>query len=205
MAWMINPVSGEPMKVTKAQLEDIERSRKVSPTSEILSSLTKIAGSTGGSLLIVLALFPLVLKQLGSQLPQLAGIIAAISSAIRDPSAVADEFGEEMAETVLATGEGLLGELASAGFEAAADVLQPGGAAPFTSTETVHATGVAQPTICDRYEFDLIEIKRKLDGKAGLERIQGTFAWVTKLHDMKKQGCARPGFVSATTWDRVPG
>ena len=81
MAWMINPVSGEPMKVTKAQLEDIERARKVSPTSEILSSLTKIASSTGGSLLILLSLLPLVLKQLGSQLPQLAGCLLYTSDA----------------------------------------------------------------------------------------------------------------------------
>ena len=205
MAWMINPVSGEPMKVTKAQLEDIERSRKVSPTSEVLSSLTKIASSTGGSLLILLSLLPLVLKQLGSQLPQLAGIMAVISQAIKDPSKTANEFGEEMGDTILALPEGFFSSLASAGFDVGADIVQPGGAQPFTSAETVHATGVAQPTICDRFEFDLIEIKRKLDGATGLEKIQGTFAWTIKLHDMKKQGCARPGFVSATTWDRVPG
>jgi len=205
MAWMINPVSGEPMKVTKAQLEDIERSRKVSPTSDVLSSLTKIASSTGGSLLILLSLLPLVLKQLGSQLPQLAGIMAVISQAIKDPSKTANEFGEEMGDTILALPEGFFSSLASAGFDVGADIFQTGGSQPFTSTETVHATGVAQPTICDRFEFDLIEIKRKLDGATGLEKIQGTFAWTIKLHDMKKQGCARPGFVSATTWDRVPG
>ena len=110
-----------------------------------------------------------------------------------------------MGDTILALPEGFFSSLASAGFDVGADIVQPGGAQPFTSAETVHATGVAQPTICDRFEFDLIEIKRKLDGATGLEKIQGTFAWTTKLYDMKRQGCARPGFVSATTWDRVPG
>jgi len=205
IVWMINPVTGDPMKVTKQQIDDIERSRRVSPTSELLSSVTQIAGSTGGSFLILLALFPLVLKQLGSQLPQLAGIIAVISQAVRDPAKTAEEFGEDMGDTILALPAGFFSALAAAGFDAGADIVQPGGAQPFTSTETVYATGVAEPTICDRYEFDLIEIKRKLDGAAGLERIQGTFAWTSKLYDMKKQGCARPGFVTSTTWDRVPG
>ena len=101
MHWMLNPVTGEPQKLTKQQYTDIERD-KVSPTSEILSAITKIAGSTGGSFLIVLALFPLVLKQLSSQIPQLAGILAVISQAIRDPSKTAGEFGEEMGDTILA-------------------------------------------------------------------------------------------------------
>jgi len=201
---MINPVTGEPMKVTKQQVDDIERSRRVSPTSELLSSLTKIAGSTGGSLLIVLALFPLVLKQLGSQIPQLAGILAVISQAIKDPSKVAEEFGEEMGDTILALPAGFFSSLAATGFDVGADVI--GGAPePFTSTETVFATGVGAPTLCDRFEFDLIEIKRKLDTAKGVKKIQGTFAWTQTLYNMKKAGCVRPGFVSSTTWDRVPG
>ena len=201
---MINPVTGDPMKVTKQQIDDIERSRRVSPTSELLSSLTKIAGSTGGSLLIVLALFPLVLKQLSSQIPQLAGIISVISQAIKDPSKTAEEFGEEMGDTILGLPAGLLSSLASAGFDIGADALG-GVPTPFTSTETVYATGVSEPTTCDRFEFDLIEIKRKLDTAKGLKKIQGTFAWTAKLYDMKKAGCVRPGFVSETTWGRVPG
>jgi len=205
MAWMLNPVSGEPMKLTKQQHEDITKSQEVSPTREILSSVTQIAGSTGGSLLIVLALFPLVLKQLTSQIPQLSGILAAVSQAIKDPSATAEEFGEEMGDTILALPVGLIDSLASAGFDLGADILDPRGAKPTTSAETVAATGVSAPTICDQYEFDLIEIKRKLDGAKGIKKIQGTFAWTTKLFDMKRSGCARPGFVTATTWDRVPG
>jgi len=204
MAWMINPVSGEPMKVTKQQLEDIERDRRVSPTSELLSSITQIAGSTGGSLLIVLALFPLVLRQMSSQLPQLAGILAVISQAIKDPSKTADEFGQEMGDTILAFPAGFFSSLASTGANIGADILAPGGAQPFTSVETVEATGKTQVTVCDRYDFDLIEIKRKLDGASGLEKIQGTFAWTFKLLDMKQAGCAKPGFVSQSTWDRVP-
>ena len=205
MAWMLNPVSGEPMKLTKQQHEDITKSQEVSPTREILSSVTQIAGSTGGSLLIVLALFPLVLKQLTSQIPQLSGILAAVSQAIKDPSATAEEFGEEMGDTILALPVGFFDSLASAGFDLGADILDPRGAKPTTTAETVAATGVSAPTICDQYEFDLIEIKRKLDTAKGLKKIQGTFAWTAKLFDMKKSGCARPGFVTATTWDRVPG
>ena len=59
-------------------------------------------------------------------------------------------------------------------------------------------------TDCERFEFDLVEIKKKLDGASGLEKIQGTFAWTLKLLDMKKARCVKPGFVSQTTWDRVP-
>ena len=199
---MLNPVSGEPMKVTKQQLEDIERAKQVSPTSELLSSITQIAGSTGGSLLIVLALFPLVLRQMSSQLPQLAGILAVISQAIKDPSKTAGEFGQEMADTILAFPEGFFSSLASTGADIGGDILG-GVPKPFTSTEAVVAAGGAG-TDCERFEFDLAEIKKKLDGASGLEKIQGTFAWTFKLLDMKKAGCVKPGFVSQTTWDRVP-
>ena len=199
---MLNPVSGEPMKVTKQQLEDIERSKQVSPTSELLSSITQIAGSTGGSLLIVLALFPLVLRQMSSQLPQLAGILAVISQAIKDPSKTADEFGQELGDTILSFPKGFFSSLASTGADIGGDLLG-GVVEPFTSVEAVEATG-AGGTLCERFEFDLIEIKRKLDGASGLEKIQGTFAWTFKLLDMKKAGCVKPGFVTQTTWDRVP-
>ena len=80
--------------MTKQQLEDIEQSRSVSPTNEVLSTLTKIAGSTGGSLILFLALLPLVLKNLTGQLPQLAAIFATVSEAIKDPSKVAEDIGE---------------------------------------------------------------------------------------------------------------
>ncbi len=96
------------MKVSKQQLEDIEHSRSVSPTNEVLSTLAKIAGSTGGSLLVFLALLPLVLKNLTIQLPQLAAIFATISQAIKDPSKTAEEFGEEMAETIVSLPAGFL-------------------------------------------------------------------------------------------------
>ena len=199
---MLNPVSGEPMKVTKQQLEDIERDRRVSPTSELLSSITQIAGATGGSLLIVLALFPLVLRQMSSQLPQLAGILAVISQAIKDPSKTADEFGQELGDTILAFPAGFFSSLASTRADIGGDLLG-GVPEPFTSEEAVQATGAAG-TKCERFEFDLVEIKKKLDGASGLEKIQGTFAWTFKLLDMKKAGCVKPGFVTQTTWDRVP-
>jgi len=198
MAWMINPVSGEPMKVTKQQVEDIERSRSVSPTSEMLSSLTKIAGSSGGSLLIFLALLPLVLKNLTTQLPQLAAIFATVSQAIKDPSKTAEELGKEGAEVLLGVPAGFFGELVSTGADIGADILG-GPAEPFTPAEATR-TG----TVCERYESDLIEIKRKLDKSSGIGTIQGTYAWAFKLMDMKKAGCSRPGFVEQGTWNRVP-
>jgi len=195
---MINPVSGEPMKVTKQQLEDIEQSRSVSPTNEVLSTLTKIAGSTGGSLILFLALLPLVLKNLTGQLPQLAAIFATISEAIKDPSKVAEDIGEEGAEILLAIPTGFFGELVTRGADIGADILG-GPAEPFTPAE-------ATPTgsVCERYTSDLIEIDRKLKKSGTVGKIQGTYAWAFKLIDMKKAGCSRPGFVEKGTWDRVP-
>ena len=70
---------------------------------------------------------------------------------------------------------------------------------PFTPPEAT-PTGTA----CERYEFDLIEIKRKLDDSSGLKKVQGTFAWTAKLFDMKRSGCSRPSFVSSSTWNKVP-
>jgi len=198
MPWMVNAVSGEPMKVSKQQLEDMEQSRSGSPTSEILSTVAKVAGTTGGSLLIFLALLPLVLKNLTVQLPQLAAIFATISQAIKDPSKTAEEFGEEMAETIVSLPAGFFGELVSTGFDIGGDILG-GPVEPFTPAEAT-PTGTA----CERFEFDLIEIKRKLDDSSGIKKIQGTYAWAAKLIDMKKAGCSRPGFVSSGTWDRVP-
>jgi len=195
---MINPVSGEPMKVTKQQLEDIEQSRSVSPTSEVLGTLTKIAGSTGGSLLVFLALLPLVLKNLTGQLPQLAAIFATISEAIKDPSKVAEDIGEEGAEIVLGIPTGFFGELVTTGADIGADILG-GPAEPFTPAEAT-PTGTA----CERFEFDLLEIDRKLKKSGTVGKIQGTYAWAFKLIDMKKAGCSKPGFVEQGTWDRVP-
>ena len=106
-------------------------------------------------------------------------------------------------DTILALPAGFFSSLASAGFDVGADILGNGDQ-PTTSLETVQATGVSAPTLCQRYEFDLIDIKKILDGAEGLKKIQGTFAWTAKLFDMKKAGCPRPGFVSANTWDRVP-
>lgn len=203
MGWMLNPVSGEPMKLTKAQADDIQRNKQVSPTSEVLSSLTKIAGSTGGSLLILLALLPLVLKQLTSQIPQLAGILAVISQAIKDPEKTAGEFGEDMANTILALPKGFFSGIVSEGFDIGQ--LVTGGPQPYTSNEAAEAAGIPQPTQCDRFNMDLVEIKKQLDSASGLRKIQGTLAWTTKLFDMKSSGCSRPGFVSQDTWDRVPG
>jgi hypothetical protein len=74
-----------------------------------------------------------------------------------------------------------------------------GVAEPFTPVEAT-PTG----TDCERFEFDLIEIKRKLDDSSGIKKIQGTFAWTAKLFDMKRSGCSRPGFVSTSTWNKVP-
>ena len=101
MAWMINTVTGEPMKVTSAQMKDLDKS-----TRDILGDVTKVASSTGGSLLIFLALLPLVIKNLMSSLPQLAGVIATVSQAVKDPSRTASEFGEEMGDTILAFPQG---------------------------------------------------------------------------------------------------
>lgn len=198
MPWMINAVSGEPMKVSKQQLEDIEQSRSVSPTSEVLGSLTKIAGTTGGSLIIFLALLPLVLKNLTGQLPQLAAIFATISEAIRDPSKVAEDIGEEGAEILLGIPTGFLGELITRGADIGADILG-GQKEPFTPAEAT-PTG----TVCERFTSDLIEIDRKLKKSGTIGTIQGTYAWAFKLIDMKKAGCSRPGFIEKGAWNRVP-
>jgi len=195
MAWMLNPVSGEPMKVTAQQLKQIEAK---STTRDILGDVTKVASSTGGSLIIFLALLPLVVKNLMSSMPQLAGILATISQAIKDPSRTAGEFGEEMGDTILAFPQGFFGSLAGAGFDIGGDILG-GVAEPFTPPEAT-PTG----TNCERFEFDLLEIKRKLDDSSGIKKVQGTFAWTAKLFDMKRSGCSRPGFVSTSTWDKVP-
>ena len=42
MAWMINTVTGKPMKVTPAQKKDLDNS-----TRDILGDVTKVASSTG--------------------------------------------------------------------------------------------------------------------------------------------------------------
>ena len=193
MAWMINTVTGKPMKVTPAQKKDLDNS-----TRDILGDVTKVASSTGGSLIIFLALLPLVVKNLMSSMPQLAGALATLSQAIKDPSRTAAEFGEEMGDTILSFPQGFFGSLVGAGFDIGGDILG-GVPQPFTPPEAT-PTG----TECERFEFDLLEIKRKLDDSSGLKKVQGTFAWTAKLFDMKRSGCSRPGFVSSSTWDKVP-
>ena len=106
MAWMINHVTGEPMKVTPQQLKQLEDKTS---TRDILGDVTKVASSTGGSLIIFLALLPLVIKNLMSSMPQLAGALATISQAIKDPSRTAAEFGEEMGDTILSFPQGFFG------------------------------------------------------------------------------------------------
>jgi len=193
MAWMLNTVTGEPMKVTPAQLKDLDKS-----TRDILGDVTKVASSTGGSLIIFLALLPLVIRNLMSSMPQLAGILATISQAVKNPSQTADAFGSEMAETILSFPKGFFGELVGAGFDIGGDILG-GVPEPFTPPEAT-PTG----TNCERFEFDLIEIKRKLDDSSGLKKVQGTFAWIAKMFDMKRAGCSRPAFVDSSTWNKVP-
>jgi len=193
MPWMLNTVTGKPMKITPAQMKDLDRS-----TRDILGDVTKVASSTGGSFIIFLALLPLVVKNLMSSMPQVAGVLATISQAIKDPSRTAAEFGEEMGDTILALPQGFFGSLAGAGFDIGGDILG-GPVEPDTPAEAT-PTGTA----CERFEFDLIDIKRKLDDSSGVKKIQGTFAWTAKLFDMKRSGCSRPGFVSTSTWNKVP-
>ena len=163
--------------------------------AEFLKVAPVFLASTGGSLLLFFLLLPLVLGQLTRSLPQLAGVLAVISQAIKDPVATADDFGEAMADTVLALPSGFFGGVVGAGFGLGQDILG-GVVEPFTTTEGL--------TRCERFENDLVLIKRKLDKSKGLEKIQGTFAYAVKLYDMKRAGCERPGFVSQDTWNRVP-
>ena len=101
-------------------------------------------------------------------------------------------------DTLLALPKGAYGAIGAAGFDIGA--VLTGGTQPHTPPEAT-PTG----TVCERFEFDLIEIKRKLDKSSGLAKVQGTFAWVSKLYDMKGSGCSRPGFVSQDKWNKVPG
>jgi len=172
-----------------------KKKEKKDLTAEFLKIAPAFLVSTGGSLLLFLLLLPLVLAQLTKSLPQLAGVLAVISQAIKDPVATADDFGEVMADTILALPTGFFGGVAGAGFGLGQDILG-GVVEPFTTREGL--------TRCERFGNDLVLIKRKLDKAKGLDKIQGTFAYVGKLYDMKRAGCDRPGFVSQDTWDRVP-
>jgi len=194
MAWMLNPVSGEPMKVTPTQLKQLHGTS----SREIVGDITKIASSTGGSMIIFLALLPFVLRHLMTSLPFLQAATAALSGAAKDPEGTSHELGETMMDTILAFPSGAYGAIAGSGLDIGA--ILTGGTQPHTPPEAT-PTG----TVCERFEFDLIEIKRKLDKSSGLEKVQGTFAWTAKLYDMKKANCSRPGFVSQDTWNRVPG
>jgi hypothetical protein len=194
MAWMINQVTGEPMKVTPAQLKQIETKAS---TKDILKDVTKVASSTGGSLIIFLALFPFVLRHLMTSLPFLQTLVAAVSQAAKDPEDTANELGETIMDTLLEIPKGAYGAIAAQGFDLGA--ILTGGTQPHTPPEAT-PTG----TVCERFEFDLVEIKRKLDKSSGLVKVQGTFAWIAKLYDMKGAGCSRPGFVSQDKWNKVP-
>jgi len=195
MAWMLNPVSGEPMKVTPSQLKELH---SVTSSREIIGDVTKIASSTGGSLLIFLALLPFVLRHLMTSLPFLQATIAAASAAAKDPEKTSHDLGETLMDTLLALPKGAYGAIAAQGFDIGA--ILTGGTQPHTPPEAT-PTG----TVCERFEFDLIDIKRLLDKSEGLAKVQGTFAWVAKLYDMKSSGCSRPGFVSEEKWSKVPG
>ena len=194
MPWMLNPVSGEPMKVSTQQRKELH---SVTSSREILGDITKVASSTGGSLIIFLALLPFALRHLMTSLPFLQAAVAAVSQAVKDPEDVGHELGETILETILAIPKGAYGAIAAEGLDIGA--ILTGGAEPFTPVEAT-PTG----TVCERYEFDLLEIKRKLDKSSDFAKIQGTFAWIAKLYDMKKSGCSRPGFVSQDKWNKVP-
>ena len=193
MAWMLNPVSGEPMKVTPTQFKEIHGTS----SRDIAADITKIASSTGGSMIIFLALLPFVLRHLMTSLPFLQAVVAATSQAAKDPEDTANQLGETLMDTLLAIPKGAYGAIAAEGFDVGA--ILTGGTTPHTPAEAT-PTG----TVCERFEFDLIDIKRLLDKSSGLAKIQGTYAWVSKLYDMKKAGCSRPGFVSQDKWNKVP-
>jgi len=176
-----------------------KKKEKKDLTAEFLKIAPAFLASTGGSLLLFLLLLPIVLGQLTKSLPQLAALFATLAQAIKDPAAAADDLGELGADTLLALPTGFFGGLAGAGFGLGQDILG-GVVEPFTTREGL--------TRCERFGNDLVLIKRKLDvakkKKDVLGTIQGTYAHVAKLYDMKRAGCDRPGFISQDNWDRVP-
>lgn len=168
--------------------------------TEFLKVLPSFLRSTGGSLLIFFLLLPFVLSQLVKSLPQLAGVFATITQAIRDPAGTASDLGELGADTLVAGPTGFFGGLAGAGF-GLGQILESifGRGGPTTPQDD------RELTYCERLSNDLVLIKRKLDTSSGLTKIQGTFAYAGKLYDLKKEKCGKPAFIKQEDWDRVPG
>ena len=168
--------------------------------TEFLKVLPSFLRSTGGSLLLFFLLLPFVLNQLIKSLPQLAGIFATVSDAIKDPVQTAHDLGETSADTLLAAPTGFYAGLVSSGFgigEAWARIF--GTAGPTTPEDD------RELTYCERLGNDLVLIERALQAAKGLGKISPTFAYATKLYDIKKAGCGKPAFISQDKWDRVPG
>ena len=167
---------------------------------EFLKVLPSFLRSTGGSLILFFLLLPFVLTQLIRTLPQLSAIFATISAAIKDPKQAANDLGEESAGILLAVPSGFFGGLASSGFgigEAWTRILGTFG--PTTPEDD------RELTYCERLGNDLVLIERALQAATGLGKISPTFAYATKLYDIKKAGCGKPAFISQDKWDRVPG
>jgi len=168
--------------------------------TEFLKVLPSFLRSTGGSLLIFFILLPFVLRQLVKSLPQLAGVFATISNAIRDPVQTAHDIGETGADTLLAAPTGFFGGLVASGFgigEAWTRIFGTSG--PSTPEDD------RELTYCERLGNDLVLIERALQSAKGLGKISPTYAYAAKLYDIKKAGCGKPAFISQDKWDRVPG
>ena len=169
-------------------------------TKEFLKVLPGFLASTGGSLLLFLLLLPFVVGQLTKSLPQLAGLFASLSQAIKDPAGTASDLGELGADTLIAVPTGFFGGLVGAGFGLGQDILNAFGVGgPTTPSDD------RELTYCERLGNDLVLIKRNLDKSSGVAKIQGTFAYAAKLYDLKSSKCEKPGAVSQNIWDRVPG
>jgi len=141
-----------------------KKKEKKDLTAEFLKIAPAFLASTGGSLLLFFLLLPIVLAQLTKSLPQLAAVLATASQAIKDPVATANDFGEVMADTILALPTGFFGGVAGAGFGLGQDILG-GVTEPFTQLEGL--------TRCEKFERDLVLVKRKLDKSKGLDKVQG--------------------------------
>ena len=167
---------------------------------EFLKVLPSFLRSTGGSLLLFFLLLPFVLSQLVKSLPQLAGVLATIANAIKDPAQTAHDLGETGADTLLAAPSGFFGGLVASGFgigEAWTRIFGTSG--PSTPEDD------RELTYCERLGNDLVLIERALQKATGLGKISPTFAYATKLYDIKNAGCGKPAFISQDKWDRVPG
>ena len=84
-----------------------------------------------------------------------------MSQAIKDPSRTAGEFWRRNGRNILSFHKVFLVNWLEQVFDIGGDILG-GVPKPFTPPEAT-PTGTA----CERYEFDLIEIKRKLDDSSG--------------------------------------